>query len=220
MGSDSGQDCERPIHRVWVDAFYLAATQVTNAEYDHSLRATSTTPPPFWKDPNFNHPDQPVVGVSWFEAIRYCDWLSAQTGHRYRLPTEAEWERAARGGLEQKNFPWGDDPPQSLPDYAIRWQTGPAATSPTHPVSTTFVTTFTNGAATGTTRIITPSRPSAIPAARKTASANPPAEAPGAITSKSPAAPPAPASRRNFTTPTTASAYPATRADRAAIFLA
>jgi formylglycine-generating enzyme required for sulfatase activity len=125
MGSDSGQDCERPIHRVWVDAFYLAATQVTNAEYDHSLRATSTTPPPFWKDPNFNHPDQPVVGVSWFEAIRYCDWLSAQTGHRYRLPTEAEWERAARGGLEQKNFPWGDDPPQSLPDYAIRWQTGP-----------------------------------------------------------------------------------------------
>src|SRR3977135_3827736 len=81
MGSDSGQDCERPIHRVWVDAFYLAATQITNAEYDHFLRATSTQPPPFWKDPNFNHPDQPVVGVSWFEATRYCDWLSAQTGH-------------------------------------------------------------------------------------------------------------------------------------------
>ena len=125
MGSDAGQDCERPIHRVWIDAFYLAATQVTNAEYERYLRATSTAPPPFWKDPNFNHPEQPVTGASWFEAAQYCEWLSSQSGRAYRLPTEAEWERAARGGLEQKNFPWGDDPPQSLPNYATRWQTGP-----------------------------------------------------------------------------------------------
>lgn len=117
MGSNSGQDCERPIHRVWVDAFMLAATQVTNAEYGNFLRATGSTPPPFWQDPNFNHPDQPVTGVSWFESIRYCEWLSSQTGRAYRLPTEAEWELAARGGLEQKNFPWGDASPQSLPDY-------------------------------------------------------------------------------------------------------
>ena len=82
-------------------------------------------PPPFWQDPNFNHPQQPVAGVSWHEAARYCEWLSAQTARAYRLPTEAEWELAARGGLEQKQFPWGDDPPQSLPDYATRWQTGP-----------------------------------------------------------------------------------------------
>jgi formylglycine-generating enzyme required for sulfatase activity len=63
--------------------------------------------------------------VSWNEAARYCEWLSLQTGRAYRLPTEAEWERAARGSLEQKQFPWGDDPPQSLPDYATRWQKGP-----------------------------------------------------------------------------------------------
>jgi sulfatase modifying factor 1 len=125
MGSDSGQDCERPIHHVRIDAFLLAATQVTNAEYDRFLRATGIVAPPFWQDPNFNHPAQPVVGVSWFEAARYCEWLSAQTGRPYRLPTEAEWERAARGDLEQKNFPWGDDPPQSLPGYVTRWQTGP-----------------------------------------------------------------------------------------------
>ena len=125
MGSDSGQDCECPVHRVWIDAFLLSATQVTNTEYDHFLRATATVPPPFWKDANFNHPQQPVAGVSWYEATRYCDWLSAQTGRHYRLPTEAEWERAARGGIEHKKFPWGDDPPQSLPDYAARWQTGP-----------------------------------------------------------------------------------------------
>jgi len=125
MGSNAGQDCERPIHRVWVDAFHLAATQVTNAEYDRYLRATSAPPPPFWQDPNFNQPQQPVTGVSWHEATRYCEWLASQTARAYRLPTEAEWEFAARSGLVRKQFPWGDDPPQTLPDYATRWQTGP-----------------------------------------------------------------------------------------------
>ena len=125
MGSNAGQDCERPIHRVWVDNFLLAATQVTNAEYARFLGASGTAPPPFWHDPNFNHPQQPVAGVSWFEAAKYCEWLSAHCARDYRLPTEAEWERAARGDLERKNFPWGDAPPQSLPDYATRWQTGP-----------------------------------------------------------------------------------------------
>jgi formylglycine-generating enzyme len=125
MGSDSGQDCERPIHRVWIDAFFLAATQVTNAEYDCFLRATSMLPPPFWNDAKFNHREQPVAGVSWHEAFGYCEWLSTQTGRGHRLPMEAEWERAARGGLEQQQFSWGDDPPQSLPNYATRWQTGP-----------------------------------------------------------------------------------------------
>jgi formylglycine-generating enzyme required for sulfatase activity len=125
MGSNSVQDCERPIHRVWIDSFLLAATQVTNAEYARFLQATGAPPPPFWNDLNFNHPEQPVVGPSWYEAARYCEWLSEQTGRNYRLPTEAEWEFAARGGLEQKHFPWGDALPQSLPDYAKRWQTGP-----------------------------------------------------------------------------------------------
>ena len=125
MGSNSGQDCELPVHRVWIDAFFLAATQVTNAEYERFLRATSALPPPFWNDPYFNHPRQPVAGVSWYEATRYCEWLTSHTGRTFRLPTEAEWECAARGGIEQKQFPWGDDPPQSLPNYATRWLTGP-----------------------------------------------------------------------------------------------
>ena len=125
MGSDKGQDCERPIHRVWIDAFLLAATQVTNEQYDRFVLSTGTTPPPFWREANFNHPQQPVAGVSWHETVRYCEWLSLHTGRRFRLPTEAEWECAARGGLDQKQFPWGDDPPQMLPNYAARWQTGP-----------------------------------------------------------------------------------------------
>jgi len=125
MGSATGQDCERPIHRVLVDAFRLAATQVTNAEYAHFLRSTGSHSPPFWTDKNFSDPEQPVTGISWFDAELYCQWLSSQTGRVYRLPSEAEWERAARADLEQHDFPWGNNLPQSLPNYAIRWQTGP-----------------------------------------------------------------------------------------------
>src|SRR5437667_11415875 len=102
MGSETGQDNERPVHRVWVDAFCLAACQVTNSQYARFLDSTGSNPPPFWQDSNFNHPQQPVVAVSWFEAVRYCEWMSAITGRKYRLPTEAEWERAARAGVDGK----------------------------------------------------------------------------------------------------------------------
>ncbi len=125
MGSDIGQDNERPVHRVWVGAFDLAACQVTNADFDRFLEATGGPETPFRRDPNFHHLEQPVVGVSWFEAVKYCEWLSTVTGDDYRLPTEAEWERAARGGVEGERFPWGDSPPESLPDYATRWKNGP-----------------------------------------------------------------------------------------------
>ena len=72
MGSDAGQDVERPVHRVWVDSFALAETQVTVAEYARFLDATRRPPPPTWNDPNFNHPGQPVTAVSWYEAMAYC----------------------------------------------------------------------------------------------------------------------------------------------------
>lgn len=125
MGSETGQDNQRPVHRVWVDSFLLADCQVTNADYRRFLHATGNPAPPFWDDSNFSDPERPVVAVSWFEAVRYCEWLNAITGRNYRLPTEAEWERAARGGMEGKLFPWGDAPPQSLPDYEKRWRIGP-----------------------------------------------------------------------------------------------
>jgi formylglycine-generating enzyme len=127
MGSSNGQDCEQPVHRVWVDSFALCATQVTNAEYAFFLRATQSPCPPFWSDGNFNDPKQPVTGVSWFEAEQYCHWLTRQTGREYRLPTEAEWERAARGNRELAEFPWGNETPQTFPDYATRWLSGPEA---------------------------------------------------------------------------------------------
>ena len=127
MGSDEGQDNERPVHRVWVDSFQLAGCQLTNEEYASFAAAIGVERPPLWDDPNFNHPRQPVVGVSWFEAVRYCEWLRSVHGGNYRLPTEAEWERAARGGVDGEAFPWGDAPPESLPNYNQRWATGPEA---------------------------------------------------------------------------------------------
>lgn len=125
MGSATGQDNERPVHKVWVSSFLLAATQVTHADYERYLKASGKAQPSLWNDTNFSHPEQPVVAVSWFEAVQYCEWLSELTGRHYRLPTEAEWERAARGGVEQQQFPWGDAAPQSLPKYSQRWKTGP-----------------------------------------------------------------------------------------------
>jgi formylglycine-generating enzyme len=125
MGSGMGQDNERPVHRVWIDAFELGACQVTNADYAQFLAATQRHKPLHWDDPDFSHPLQPVVAPSWFDAVTYCKWLSDLTQRRFRLPTEAEWEYAARGGLEQKQFPWGDEPPESLANYAARWKTGP-----------------------------------------------------------------------------------------------
>ena len=125
MGSDTGQDNERPVHRVWVDAFELAACQVSNAEYAQFLAATEHRKPPHWDDPLFSHPEQPVVAPSWFDAVAYCEWLSEKSGRRYRLPTEAEWERAARGGVEQKLYPWGDAPLESIANYSTRWKKAP-----------------------------------------------------------------------------------------------
>jgi formylglycine-generating enzyme len=125
MGSDAGQDNEGPVHRVWVDEFRLAACAVTNAAYADFVRATGNPAAPFSGHPDFKHCNQPVVAVSWFDAVKYCEWLGLSTGLSYRLPTEAEWERAARGGAETQLYPWGDNPPQSLPDYEKRWKKGP-----------------------------------------------------------------------------------------------
>jgi formylglycine-generating enzyme len=133
MGSDAGQSVERPVHRVWVDSFAMAATQVTVEEYARFLGATKKTPPSYWDDPNFSRPEQPVVAVSWFDAMAYCAWLSANTGSHYRLPTEAEWERAARGSAEGMLFPWGNDPPESRPAYHNRWKTGPEPVGQSQP---------------------------------------------------------------------------------------
>ncbi len=125
MGCATGAANERPEHRVWVDRFAIGRYAVTNRLYRVFLEETERPATPGFSDARFNHPDQPVTSVSWFDAVAYCEWFCERTGKPFRLPTEAEWERAARGGLESRLYTWGDEPPQMQPRYAELWRTGP-----------------------------------------------------------------------------------------------
>ena len=110
-----------------ITAFLLARTPVTNREYAGLLAARGGAAPPWWTDPDFSAPGQPVVGVSWDDAVRFCAWLGETAGGRWRLPTGAEWEHAACGGLVAPRTPWGDAIPDGeIPDGPLAgpWSAG------------------------------------------------------------------------------------------------
>lgn len=121
MGCAVGRDDEQPVHRVWTGAFEMAVFQVRNRDWADFMEATDHPAPPEWSNPDLNGPDQPVVAVTWDEADQYCRWLSQATGRAYRLPTEAEWEKAALGGREGALYPWGDELPEAHEEYVRRW---------------------------------------------------------------------------------------------------
>ena len=103
IGSDEGEANERPRHEVIVSTFYLDRHEVTNAAYaacEEAGGCDKRIP----SAPAFNKPTQPAVPLTWPMAHAYCVWAGK------RLPTEAEWEKAARGGTEGREFPWGDEP--------------------------------------------------------------------------------------------------------------
>ena len=111
MGCVSGLDCqdgEKPVHQVRVASFALSKYEMTFEEYERFVAATGRRSP---GDRGWGRGRRPVIDVSWEDAIAYTEWLSAQTGERYRLPTEAEWEYAARAGSESK-FHFGNDASQ------------------------------------------------------------------------------------------------------------
>jgi formylglycine-generating enzyme required for sulfatase activity len=133
---NDGLPRERPVHVVDLDAFYIAKYEMTNGEwkkfrddpgYDDVKfwpggRVVPKDQIPYWNDKR-NHgggtPDSdayPLLGVNWDSATAYCSWLSAKTGKKYRLPTEAEWEKAARG-TDQRRYPWGNDIDHSYANY-------------------------------------------------------------------------------------------------------
>jgi formylglycine-generating enzyme required for sulfatase activity len=109
MGSraddQSADDDERPAHRVYLDAYYIDQYEVTTARYAKFFKATNRPQPEYWSaNVVSDHGNKPVVGVDWKDATAYCSWAGK------RLPTEAEWEKAARG-TDQGLYPWGNQPP-------------------------------------------------------------------------------------------------------------
>jgi len=117
MGSPDteGNEDEHPQHRVYVKAFYIDQHEVTNAQYRQFIEETGHREPDFWGNPYLSRPQQPIVGVSWHDAVGYAKWAQK------RLPTEAEWEKAARGGLEGKQYPWGDSFPNVSGQYKANY---------------------------------------------------------------------------------------------------
>jgi formylglycine-generating enzyme required for sulfatase activity len=106
MGSNDGWDYEKPVHLVYLDTFWIDQTEVTNAMYAHCVADGICDQPPS-SDPYFGKPyfdNYPVTYVTWFDAETYCSWVGGQ------LPTEAQWEKAARG-KEGRTYPWGEEPP-------------------------------------------------------------------------------------------------------------
>lgn len=116
---------EDPQHKVHLSPFYMTDKEITNAQYGQFLTATGHATPLYWLDKNLNAPDQPVVGVTWQDAVDFAKWMSQVTGEEYRLPTEAQWEAASRGGLTGQPFPWGDQPPENGQRFLANYNPNP-----------------------------------------------------------------------------------------------
>jgi formylglycine-generating enzyme required for sulfatase activity len=115
MGSDPQQDedavdNEQPQHLLYLPDYYLAKTPVTHGQYREFVQASGHRAPYSWTNntPPRSEEDHPVVNVSWFDARDYCQWLSEATGRRYSLPSEAEWEKGARG-IDGRIYPWSNE---------------------------------------------------------------------------------------------------------------
>jgi formylglycine-generating enzyme required for sulfatase activity len=157
MGSSDqdklARDNEKPQHRLELPTYFIGKTPVTNAQFRPFVEGDgyrnqgywtdvgwqwreqgNITQPEYWNSNTWNGDEYPVVGISWFEAVAYCRWLAAQTGIPFRLPTEAEWEKAARGP-EGLIYPWGN-----------RWETGRCNSKEDGKQRTTPVGSYPNGA--------------------------------------------------------------------------
>jgi len=110
MGANDQMNREVPAHQVYLEAYYIGKYPVTNAQYRRFVAATGHKAPEHWQGGSIpaGKEDHPVVYVSWYDAQACCQWLAGETGYALRLPTEAEWEKAARG-TDGRTFPWGEE---------------------------------------------------------------------------------------------------------------
>ena len=118
MGSNDGEINEKPAHKVYLLGFYMDKYEVTTSLYAKFLETTGREKPFKWNEVNLREDgDRPVIGVSWYDAQAYCQWTEE------RLPTEAEWEKAARGTNAQ-TYPWGNEDPTDERgnfDHGFHW---------------------------------------------------------------------------------------------------
>ena len=138
MGRKGGAVQEGPPHSVTVASFAMDKTEVTNAEYADFVRETNHTPPSHWGGtaPLSGQEQWPVGNVAFQDAKDFAAWRSKRDGVTYRLPTEAEWEYAARGGDQENLYPWGNN-----------WTSGIAATKDAGLATLKPVGTYSEGKA-------------------------------------------------------------------------
>lgn len=162
MGSDDGLENERTHHKVYLEEFEILKFPVTNQDYAEFVKQGGYQMPEFWegessqgwlwqkknnigipgkwKEPKWNAPNLPVIEVSYYEANAFCSWLTKykNDGYIYKLPTEAQWERAARGTGSGRIYPWGNDVLQSNEAAQANWggydKRNPGALQGTSPV--------------------------------------------------------------------------------------
>ena len=138
MGSEKGHGDEKPIHRLHLPEYQIARVPITNAQYLIYVRDSGANAPEHWRGGEIPKglEKHPVTRVSWHDTLKYCEWLSKKVGDKtITLPSEAEWEKAARGAQDQREYPWGDD-----------WKELHANTSELGLNETTPVGLFLNGA--------------------------------------------------------------------------
>ena len=134
MGDDArGRPIEKPAHVVEVSAYRIGKYEVTNEEYRRFCDATGRPypPDPDWVEANplgkdyfLSKPRYPVLMITWEDMATYCKWLSDRTGKDYHLPTEAQFERAARGGMEGREYAWGEERDPSRAHMFKTWSVG------------------------------------------------------------------------------------------------
>ncbi|MEK7812172.1 MAG: SUMF1/EgtB/PvdO family nonheme iron enzyme, partial [Candidatus Desantisbacteria bacterium] len=123
QGSNQGADDENPMQKTYLNDYYIGKYEVTFGQYKNFLEKTGYRALPDWVSKYSITDEHPVVGVSWQDAVAFCKWLSQVSGKNYYLPTESEWEKAAKG-TGTREYPWGNQEPDDSGVYRANYNPG------------------------------------------------------------------------------------------------